>query len=61
MKCLFCQKGPAQGVSLFRVNAKGQPGMWACEKHVGQTDAAVSPEVRDLHAALSIPTKGEAE
>lgn len=55
MKCLFCQKGPAQGVSLFRVNAKGQPGVWACERHIGQTDAAVDPEVRGIADALNPP------
>jgi hypothetical protein len=56
VNCLFCQKGPAQGVSLFRVNAKGQPGVWACERHIGQTDAAVDAEVRDIAAALSNPS-----
>jgi hypothetical protein len=53
MRCLFCQKGPAQGVSLFRVNAKGQPGIWACGKHVRQTDAAVDPDVKTIADALS--------
>jgi hypothetical protein len=37
--CLFCRKGPAQGVSVHRINAKGQPGVWACQAHIGQTDA----------------------
>lgn len=61
MKCLFCQKGPAQGVSLFRVNAKGQPGVWACERHIGQTDAAVDDDVRGIVSALkSKPQDDEA-
>lgn len=46
--CIFCGKGPAQGVNLFRVNAKGQPGKWACDKHIKQTDAAVDPVVRQI-------------
>ena len=53
MKCLFCQKGVAQGVSLYRVNAKGQPGVWACAAHIGQTDATVDPVVREIAGALN--------
>lgn len=39
MNCCICHKGPQQGVALFRVNAKGQPGIWACKPHLSQTDA----------------------
>lgn len=46
--CLFCRKGPAEGVSLFRVNAKGQPGVWACAQHIGRTDAKIDPEVHHI-------------
>lgn len=53
MKCLFCQKGIAEGVTLYRVNAKGQPGVWACAKHIGQTDAKVDPEVREISEILA--------
>lgn len=53
MRCLFCQKGLAQGVNLFRVNAKGQPGVWACAKHINQTDAQVDPDVSSIAAALN--------
>lgn len=38
MKCVICQKGPMNGVTLYRINAKGQPGLWACDRHYGQTD-----------------------
>lgn len=37
--CLFCRKGPSDGVSIFRINAKGQPGVWACREHKKMTDA----------------------
>lgn len=53
MECLFCKKGPAQGVIVFRINAKDQPGVWACQKHVGQTDASVDPNVRQITDSLS--------
>jgi hypothetical protein len=33
MKCGICGKGPADGVTLYRQNAKGQQGVWACEEH----------------------------
>lgn len=48
MRCVICQKGPAQGVSVFRINAKGQPGLWACERHRSQTDATVDPDLDDV-------------
>lgn len=38
LQCVICKKG-APYVSLYRINAKGQPGLWACSKHVSQTDA----------------------
>lgn len=53
MNCLFCRKGPAQGVNLYRVNAKGQPGVWACAKHIKQTDASVDPEVKAVVDAMT--------
>ena len=52
MKCLFCGKGPAEGVTIYRINAKGQKGKWACEKHIGRTDATIAPEVRDVVRVL---------
>lgn len=32
MKCEKCGYGPMHGVSLFRQNAKGIPGIWRCER-----------------------------
>ena len=48
MTCLFCGKGMKQGVSLFRVNATGQKGVWACEAHIKNTDATVDPVVQQI-------------
>lgn len=39
MHCVFCKKGLKEGLALHRINAKGQPGIWACTKHVKLTDA----------------------
>lgn len=32
--CVICKKGPQDGLSLHRINAKGVPGLWACFEHV---------------------------
>jgi hypothetical protein len=49
IRCLFCGKGPHDGVSLHRVNAIGEIGVWACERHIKQTDAApIDPFVKKL-------------
>jgi hypothetical protein len=34
MSCCICNRGLAEGVSLYRVNEKGVPGVWACEVHI---------------------------
>ncbi len=48
IECCVCKKGPRDNVALFRINAKGVEGIFACIKHVSQTDASIDPEVRDL-------------
>ena len=35
MKCHVCNKGMAEGVTLFRQNEFGTKGIWACRKHNG--------------------------
>jgi hypothetical protein len=53
MKCCICNKGPADGVTIHRINAKGVLGVWACEKHLAQTDAPpIDPLVREICSAL---------
>lgn len=47
--CLFCGK---KGITLFRINAKGQPGVWACAEHIGNTDASVDEGTRKIVEAL---------
>jgi len=39
IECCICRKGPTHGVTVHRINPKGVKGIWACEKHIRQTDA----------------------
>ena len=48
--CCVCRRGPADvdgGVTIYRINPKGQPGIWACDTHrpAGQH---IDPEVREI-------------
>lgn len=52
MGCVVCKKGLSEGVTLYRINAKGQPGLWACLKHRSQTDAPVDHELDRIVNAL---------
>lgn len=52
MKCLFCGATPATGATLYRVNTTGRPGVWACEKHVKQTDAEINLAVEEIVRAI---------
>lgn len=48
MKCFFpgCSIGAGrESGALFRINAKGVPGIWACHKHRQNTDAPRNPEL----------------
>lgn len=48
MRCIFCHKGPMDGVTIHRINEKGVEGIWACNKHIKQTDVTVDPIVKKL-------------
>lgn len=50
--CAVCDKGPSDGVSVYRMNAKGQPGLWACNEHKDQFDGRVDPEILEITRAL---------
>ncbi len=32
-ECEVCKRGPADGVTTFRVNQKGEPGVFRCSGH----------------------------
>ena len=57
MRCIFCNKGPMDGVTIHRINAKGQPGVWACNKHIKQTDVVVPADVKALTDLIDGTTK----
>lgn len=51
MKCFhpMCSVSPATGGALFRINAKGEVGIWACRAHMAGTDAPpIDPAVDDI-------------
>ena len=55
MQCVICKRGPnsTPSATLFRINAKGQPGLWACAKHLKQTDAPpLDPDLAELARIL---------
>ena len=45
MSCEQCGRSPQDGITLFRQNAKGQPGRWKCANCGGE---AADPIVRSL-------------
>jgi hypothetical protein len=53
-KCFHprCTVSPRAGGTVFRINAKGQPGIYACRKHMKNTDAKIAPEVAAVVEAV---------
>lgn len=54
--CFECNRGPLDGVPVFRQNAKGQPGIWACSEH---NTARVDPEVAKIVGIIQGAEHGE--
>ncbi len=45
MNCEICNKGPREGVTVYRVNPKGQQGIWRCPAHLTSEQAdGIHPE-----------------
>jgi hypothetical protein len=55
MKCFKCEKA-APLFTLYRVNAKGRPGIWACQQHRIERDS----ELDAIVAAIAASKGGEA-
>ena len=49
MKCEWCGLGPHDGITVFRVNEKGVPGIWRCEKDL---DRKPPDDVAEIVAIL---------
>lgn len=45
MRCMICGADPeTQPVAIFRLNNKGQPGVWACRAHYAKAKAEHFPD-----------------
>lgn len=56
MKCFYprCQSAPwTNGKGLWRINATGNDGVWACDDHRRNTDAPKDDQVEEIVAILS--------
>lgn len=61
MRCFhpMCPADGRNNGALYRVNAKGQAAVWACAKHVQNTDAKVDPFVKELVGLLERNAMGK--
>lgn len=50
MKCHKCGMGLMTGTALFRVNPKGEPGIWTCAVHVKPEQ--LDPETQQVVAMI---------
>ena len=48
IRCEVCSFGPAEGVTVFRHNKKGVPGIWRCRAHVVSPPLAAVEEITDI-------------
>lgn len=50
LTCFYprCGRGLANGHAIYRINAKGVPGIWACKEHRANTDAPVDPVTDEI-------------
>lgn len=51
MKCHVCGKTPQEGTNLYRQNAKGEKGVWACAAHSKPVDDKLVNIVAQLQKA----------
>jgi hypothetical protein len=55
MKCEICEKGPRDGVAIYRQNAVGvMPAIWRCRAH---REASVDPEVQHIVDVIEADTR----
>ena len=56
MKCEWCGLGPQDGTTVFRVNEKGVPGIWRCEKDLDHKPPDDVVEVVAILESNNAPT-----
>ena len=44
-RCEICARGPAQNITVFRVNPKGEKGIFRCSQHL---QSPPEKELRDI-------------
>ena len=47
MKCFRCERA-APEFTLYRINAKGRPGIWACAEHRIETDTELDEIIAEI-------------
>lgn len=52
MKCFQCGRGPSDGITVYRQNAKGETGIWACEKHTKPIEVGLAVDVAIIEAKI---------
>lgn len=51
--CAVCGRGPAIGVTVYRMNEKGGPPLWSCNEHKDRFDGRIDPDVMELVKILT--------
>jgi hypothetical protein len=48
MECVVCGRSPAEGATVFRINPKGEKGIWVCDSHAQSDDPIVNEVVKAI-------------
>ena len=56
MKCEWCGLVPQDGTTVFRVNEKGVPGIWRCEKDLDRKPPDDVAEIVAILESNNAPT-----
>ena len=59
IRCEICNRGPMQGVTVYRANEKGVKGIWRCADHPCAESFANQhdPECQAIEDALNPPRR----
>ena len=58
MRCLFCGGTPKDGYDLYRLNDKGEAGLWVCGEHLPRTDVKPHPDVVAIVSYIKRTARG---